>query len=339
MAALNFDATTVVPDAGTGDPLPAGWYNVMVDESELKPTNDGAGARLATRFTVLDGFAQGRKIFTGFNIKNANPVAQEIAFKQLSALAHAVGVLQVQDSAQLHGIPLKVRVKIKPASGGYEPSNDITAYKNINEAVTLAVAPAAAPGVGGGMAPQAGGFGQPAPTGGFGQPVQQPVQQQQMQQQPVQQMQQPVQQPVQQPGFGQQQQPMQMVQQPVQQQQVQQPMQQPAQEQQQVWAQPNAQQPWTDPNAQAQQPQQQMQQQVQQPVQQPVQQMQQQPVMQEQPAQQMQQQQPVQQAVQQPVQQQQVQQQAQQPVQQQAADPAALAGAAVPPWQTQQPTA
>jgi hypothetical protein len=130
---LNFDATNVPPDMGIGDPVPAGWYDVAVDETEIKPTSDTLGTRLAVRFTILDGQYAGRKIFTGFNIRNANPVAQEISFKQLSALAHAVGVLNVKDTQQLHGIPLKVRVKIKPAKDGYEPQNEITMYKNANE--------------------------------------------------------------------------------------------------------------------------------------------------------------------------------------------------------------
>lgn len=163
MAHLGFDATQVQPDSGQLDPIPAGWYNVMVDESDLKPTSDGMGARLAVRFTVIDGQFANRKIYTGFNVRNSNPVAQEIAFKQLSALAHAVGVLQVQDSQQLHGIPLKVRVKIRPPKDGYDAQNDITAYKNINEDVgnSGAGAPAAPAAPGAPAAPA--GFGTAAP--------------------------------------------------------------------------------------------------------------------------------------------------------------------------------
>jgi hypothetical protein len=135
MAQLNFDATQVAPDTGGGDPVPAGWYNVMIDESEMKPTKTEGGLRLSLRFTILDGQYANRKVFTGLNLKNANPVAQEIAYKQLSAICHAVGIMQVQDSQQLHGRPLKIKVKVKAAQGDYEASNDITAYKNINEQV------------------------------------------------------------------------------------------------------------------------------------------------------------------------------------------------------------
>lgn len=148
MAQLNFDASQVAPDTGGGDPVPAGWYNVMIDESEMKPTKAEGGLRLSLRFTIMDGQYANRKVFTGLNLKNANPVAQEIAYKQLSAICHAVGVMQVQDSQQLHGRPLKIKVKVKAAQGDYEASNDITAYKNINEQVdgpATGGAPAGAP--------------------------------------------------------------------------------------------------------------------------------------------------------------------------------------------------
>ena len=158
MASLNFDATTVAPDTGVGDPVPPGYYNVLIDESEIKPTKSEGGLRLALRFNIMDGQYAGRKLFAGFNIKNANPVAQEIAFKQLSAVAHAVGVLNVADSSQLHNIPLKVKVKIKAASGDYDAQNEITMYKPASwtEGSTATTGPAAA--------------GAPAPPAGFGAP-------------------------------------------------------------------------------------------------------------------------------------------------------------------------
>jgi hypothetical protein len=163
MALLNFDASQVAPDTGFGEPIPDAWYIAMIDESEIKPTKDSAttgGAYLNLRFNILDGEYKGRKLFSRFNIRNANPTAQEIGYKQLSAVAHAVGVLMVQDSQLLHGIPLKVKVKIRPAQLDpvtkaviYEANNEITTYKNINEATP---GPVGVPGNGPG-----------APAGGF----------------------------------------------------------------------------------------------------------------------------------------------------------------------------
>lgn len=235
MATLNFDASQVKPDEGRVGPVPAGWYNAIIEASEIKPTRDGLGNYLALTFKIIDGDFANRKVFNNLNIKNANPQTVEIAYAQLSAIAHAVKVMQVQDSAQLHNIPLKIKVSVRPASGDYEAANDIKAFKDISYV---------ADGTSGATTGAQGGFSQspvtpPPAQGGFPQQggmPQQPWQQQQqaqqpMQQQPVQQAQQPWQQPQQQPAQQPMQQPQQQyAQQPVQQMQ-QQPMQQPMQQQ------------------------------------------------------------------------------------------------------------
>lgn len=142
MATINFDASTVKPDEGRGDPIPAGWYNVAMEKSEHKPTAGGTGSMLECIFGVLDGKYQGRKLYSRFNLQNNNQQTVEIAYRQLSAVMHAVGHLRCADSSELHGRPLKVKVKIRPAEGVYEAANDITAYKNINEVVDQPSAPA-----------------------------------------------------------------------------------------------------------------------------------------------------------------------------------------------------
>lgn len=145
MAQLQFDATQVAPDAGQLDAIPAGWYNAAMDQSEMKPTKDGSGAYLECRFNVLDGQYAGRKLFARLNLRNMNPVAQEIAYKQLSAICHAIGVLNIQESSQLHNQPMKLKVSQRPATAEYEASNEIKAFKNINENVGAGAAPAAGP--------------------------------------------------------------------------------------------------------------------------------------------------------------------------------------------------
>lgn len=153
-AVLNFDATNIAPDTGSQDALPAGWYDVMMEASEMKPTKDGTGAYLETKFNVIaPPVHAGKKVYARLNLRNQNATAQEIAYKQLSAICHAVGVLQVADSAQLHNLPLKVKLKLRKADGDYEANNEITAFKNINEQVALA-------NVGG--FPPAGGFAPPS---------------------------------------------------------------------------------------------------------------------------------------------------------------------------------
>jgi hypothetical protein len=141
---INFDASKVDPDAGF-EAIPTGWYNVAMDESSMVPTKDGAGTYLKCRFDVLDGQFKGRKVYHNLNLKNANPQTVEIAYKQLSAIAHAVGILQVTDTAHLHGRPLKIKVVKTPAQNGYDEGNDIKMFKNMSHDTGAAAAPAAAP--------------------------------------------------------------------------------------------------------------------------------------------------------------------------------------------------
>lgn len=154
MAILNFDARTVAPDQGV-ECIPEGWYDAAIDESSIMPTSDSTGAYLKLRYNILGPNNVGKKVFTRLNIRNNNPTAQEIAYKQLSAIAHAVNVLVVEDSQQLHGLPMKIKVKVRkggpkldkttnqPTGEMYEDSNEITTYKNVNEAVPANAAPTA----------------------------------------------------------------------------------------------------------------------------------------------------------------------------------------------------
>lgn len=169
MAVLNFDARQVAPATGT-EPVPAGWYKVVIDESEMKPTKAGDGYYLKLRYNIMDGQFANRKIFGNINLQNPNQQATEIGLKQLSAVAHAVQVLLVQDSQQLHNIPLKIKVKVRTdKTGEYDPNNEITRWANINEQTDDTAAPAAgAPA----FAPAAGAA--PGFPGGASAPVMQP---------------------------------------------------------------------------------------------------------------------------------------------------------------------
>lgn len=145
MAHIGMDFSNVPQYAGN-EPLPTGWYIAAMTASELKPTKDAAQTQhfmLSAEYTIMDGQYKGRKVFQQYNIGHSNPATKEIAFKQLSSIAHAVGVIQVQDSQQFHGLPLKIRVKLKEGGekkdamgtvvGKYDPQNEVVGYKNVNE--------------------------------------------------------------------------------------------------------------------------------------------------------------------------------------------------------------
>lgn len=195
--------------------MPAGWYVVQIVNSEIKPTKTPGGARLNLQFKIMQGDFAGRVMFGGYNVKNANPVAVQIAMEELAELSRAVKVPVWNDTEQLHGIPFNLKVKVRQQPG-YEPNNEPQIYQAIDnmEGVVYATkadmanlpksTPAAAaqsPAFGGGAF---GGTQQPQQQpqqgfpGAFGQQPQQQQQQPQTQGFQQQQQQQQPQQPVQQ---------------------------------------------------------------------------------------------------------------------------------------------
>lgn len=140
MSYLAFDATTVEP-AAPMEAVPAGQYLAAVQDSTVNPTKAGTGQILTLTWKILDGQFANRLIFDRINVVNANPMAEQIGQRKLSSLCHAVGVLQMQDTSQLHGIPCSIRVTIrKDESGKYDDSNEVNSY-----ATPQGQAPQAAP--------------------------------------------------------------------------------------------------------------------------------------------------------------------------------------------------
>lgn len=130
MAQFAFDATQVAPQESLS-PIPAGVYVAHIIDSEVRPLKSGMGQALALTFEVLDGQYRGRKVFTQLNVQHRGSAeAERIAQAQLSALCHAVGVLKLTDSAQLHHKPVRIRVKIrKDESGQYGDRNEVTGFE------------------------------------------------------------------------------------------------------------------------------------------------------------------------------------------------------------------
>ncbi len=119
-----FDATGVEPTKPF-EVLPPGKYVVQIVNSEMRVTKDGTGQYLWLELDVLEGAMKGRKLFDRLNLVNANPQTMEIAQRTLSAICHATGRLQVQDSDELHLIPLMVDVQVQPPKNGYGETNKV----------------------------------------------------------------------------------------------------------------------------------------------------------------------------------------------------------------------
>ena len=150
-----FDATGIEPTTGY-DVLPAGKYRAQIVESEMRVTRNGMGQFLWLMLDIIEGPYQGRKLFDQLNLVNSNPQTVEIAQRTLSAICHATGKLQVNDSVDLHLVPMTIQVGVKPPKDGYSEKNTIRylvpekapaapAYQAAPAASQPPAAPAAAP--------------------------------------------------------------------------------------------------------------------------------------------------------------------------------------------------
>ncbi len=132
MVQLNFNARNVAPSTAM-EALPSGWYDVMITESENKPTKAGTGSYLQLILTVASGEFSGRKLYARLNLDNPNPTAVQIAQAELSAICWVTGMPDAQDSQQLHGRPFKVlakKVERNDKPGSF--SNELSGFTDVN---------------------------------------------------------------------------------------------------------------------------------------------------------------------------------------------------------------
>ena len=135
MATLNFGFTQEEVQAAQNDSytaLPAGNYIARVERSEVKQTKDGTGSYLSLGFKILEGDYSGRMLFGNITLTNKNSQAQEIGRKQLIKLSTACGLGHLQDSEQLHGIAVMIKVSDSRVYEG-EKQNDIKDYKPVQQ--------------------------------------------------------------------------------------------------------------------------------------------------------------------------------------------------------------
>lgn len=122
-----FNAAETQPNEGF-EPIPAGHYNAVITDSEMKPTKAGNGEYLKLTLQVLDGDYKNRKLFVNLNLANPNPKAVQIAKGELSAICRAVGVMTPNDSSELHNLPMVIKVACKNRADNGEIENRITGY-------------------------------------------------------------------------------------------------------------------------------------------------------------------------------------------------------------------
>ena len=126
MATLNFNANEVEPSVGF-EPLPAGKYQAVISDSDMKTNRAGTGEYLLLEFEIIEGEYKGRKLWNRLNLNHPNPEAVKLARADLSAICHAVNVIHAGDSSELHNLPLTITVKCRKNQDD-EIVNEIRGY-------------------------------------------------------------------------------------------------------------------------------------------------------------------------------------------------------------------
>lgn len=137
-----------LPESGSYDLIPAGWYQAQINSADLKPTKSGDGQYLSIRFDIIAPTHQGRVVFGNVNLKNASAQAEEIGRRQLGEILRSIGKSVIRDSDELIGGQLQIKVGVQhDKNGQYEDRNDIKGYKALDGTTFLETggpAPAAA---------------------------------------------------------------------------------------------------------------------------------------------------------------------------------------------------
>lgn len=122
-----FNANNVEPQA-TFEAIPAGKYVAIITDSETKPTKAGTGSYLELTFQVVEGECKGRLLWARLCLDHPNPTTVQISRGQLSAICRATGVMQPNDSIELHNLPMQITVACKKRKDTGEIGNEIKAY-------------------------------------------------------------------------------------------------------------------------------------------------------------------------------------------------------------------
>lgn len=123
-----FDSSKVEPQTAF-ELLPPGLYKLRLVDATEKPTKAGTGSYINMQFEVVEPAQyNGRRVFDMLNLNNPSEKAVQISQARLSALTRAAGLGTISDTDELLMRPVLAKIKVKPATNGYDASNAISDY-------------------------------------------------------------------------------------------------------------------------------------------------------------------------------------------------------------------
>lgn len=134
------------PDAGVPgvfEIFEAGPQPMELTETDIVATKAGTGKLLKYKIRITEGELEDRLVFGQMNLQNPNPVATRIGQEEFRAMREVTGVLEPEDTQDLHFRQFMGYVKLTPAKGEYDAKNEVDwgkTYKIFTDGVD-AVAP------------------------------------------------------------------------------------------------------------------------------------------------------------------------------------------------------
>lgn len=139
MSSFIFDASTVSPQTARAA-WPKGKYRIAITQSEIKDKN--GNKQLSYGAKALEKLGGGEVpaslLLQNLNIQHSNSEAQRIALSELSSVCHAIGVMKLTATENLHGHEFVVDVEQrfeqdKNEDGSLKVENGLPVGKTYND--------------------------------------------------------------------------------------------------------------------------------------------------------------------------------------------------------------
>jgi hypothetical protein len=98
--------------------LPDGQYQMSIIDSERRTPRSGDGEYIQLALRVTSGTYEGRVIFHRLHVVTINATTRRIAEAELASICRAAGINKLNDTTQLHGIPIIVTLGHRRDAGG-----------------------------------------------------------------------------------------------------------------------------------------------------------------------------------------------------------------------------
>lgn len=105
--------------------LPEDRYSLEIVESEYAVAHDGAALRCKAQ--VIEGERAGHAYWLTYDLENRDEAKQQTGQREFAGLRRAVGVLNPEDSGELHWKAFDVQIGVRTNDAG-EPENVIRKY-------------------------------------------------------------------------------------------------------------------------------------------------------------------------------------------------------------------